>query len=156
MSTLEQSELNHKRLDAITKRLGVALLLTSIVGLGCAHKMAEQRQNAMNSWVGSHISEYIQVNGAYSYTASDGQDGSIYVWEKRFYIPTRPASPPRTGGGALSGALTGISNALRAKAKQRNAMPLVIQMFTRPNGLIYSWHVDGLQRDTELPVKPNR
>ena len=125
-----------------------------IRALGCANKMAQQRQNAMNSWVGSHTWEHIQVNGAYTDIASDGLGGSIYVWEKRFYIEIMPASPPPTGGGATTGILRGTSNVLRAKAQQRNETPLVIQMFTRPNGMIYSWHVDGLLRDTELPVKP--
>lgn len=132
----------------------VVLMLVIICNLGCAHKMSQFQKQSLNSWMGAHISEYIQAHGSYNQITSDEQGGSIYIWVRHYNMPILPPSPAPVTGGFTAGFMYGLSDVLRARNQQRNATPLVIQMCARQNGLIYSWQVSGLDNSVELPVRP--
>ena len=138
-------------------RFAVVVLAMLIIGmLGCAYRMSETQRNVMDSWFGTHISEYVQTHGAYNQITSDEQGGRIYIWIQHFNKPVLPPSPAPLTGGFEVGMLHGLADVLNARNRQRNATPLIIQLYTRSDGSIYSWHVSGLDNSVELPVRHRR
>ena len=105
------------------------MLMAILSGCATDKQRAEETNKLMASWVGSHQSDLIAKWGPPSRTASDGNGGSILIYEAMGQIPGQVYRVPFGG--------------LNYTAPQQVAR-WSRMFYVNPQGVIYRWRWQGL------------
>ena len=123
-----------------------SLLIVAILFVGCAAsknaKEDAEMLDAMNTWVGVHISQLIKVIGPPTETASDGNGGKIYIWRPNMAglpAPQRPVYNPNVPFHLNMSNTAIYSENLRLNRKLSTLQKM---FFVRPNGTIYYTNIN--------------
>jgi hypothetical protein len=104
------------------------VVAAAIATSGCA----AQINSAMSTWVGHHQSELIRSWGPPSRTASDGQGGTVLIYDSYVDMGQTPGT-----------AYTDPYGNVRYTTPQQNGYARTRMFYVNADGYIYSWRWQG-------------
>lgn len=124
-------------------RLAVVLVVACALSSGCASRISK----AMESWVGSHVSDLVASWGPPQRVFDDGRGGQVFVYvrSRRFVTPGE-ATTTMTGTAQTYGATTYGSAQARTvyTPAQVHGYDATRTFWIDASGRIYRWQWKGL------------
>jgi len=115
-------------------RLAVAALIaSSFVSVGCSHN-SKQVRDSFDGMIGHSEAELIRALGPPNWTASDGDDGTVLIWDQYHDLGLLPGLGVSVS--PLPYALVGLNVPPRELGYVESVM-----FYVHPDGTVYYWRI---------------